>query len=90
MSTHDLDALKKRLRQSESRRPMLELELLLEKFLAAELDGFDQSKCESLSNLLVYPDADILDWLGGLKKPPAEVDEQMLKLMAEYWPRSEG
>ena len=45
------------------RRGMLELDLLLGRFLSDKIDKLDESQANVLDRLLTYPDQDIFDWL---------------------------
>ncbi len=45
------------------RRGMLELDLLLARFLTEKIDTLDASQAELLDRLLTYPDQDLFDWL---------------------------
>ena len=48
---------------------MRELDLLLEKFLAAGLESLGDQDLERLENLLMQPDQDILAWLMRAREP---------------------
>ena len=61
----DLD----RLRWS-CRRGLLELDLILKRFLERHLDELDAGQRELLVELLEYPDPDLLDWALGRQDPP--------------------
>ena len=45
------------------RRGMLELDLLLARFLTDKIDTLDESQAKVLDRLLTYPDQDLFDWL---------------------------
>jgi antitoxin CptB len=45
------------------RRGMLELDLLLARFLTDKIDTLDESQANVLDRFLTYPDQDLLDWL---------------------------
>ena len=61
----DLDRLRWR-----CRRGLLELELILKRFLERHLDSLDAGEREILGELLDYPDNDLLDWALGRGEPP--------------------
>jgi len=48
-----------------SRRGLLELDLVLERFLAQRLDALDQDQLEAYRRLLDLPDTDFLDVVNG-------------------------
>ena len=45
------------------RRGLLELDLLLARFLTDKIDTLDESQAQLLDRLLTYPDQDLSDWL---------------------------
>jgi antitoxin CptB len=61
------------------RRGMLELDLLLARFLTAKIDTLDEMQAQVLDRLLTYPDQDLFDWLMARKK----CDDASLKPMLE-------
>ncbi|MEO5331811.1 MAG: succinate dehydrogenase assembly factor 2 [Magnetococcus sp. YQC-5] len=67
-----------------SRRSMAEMERLLHRFLVAELTRLDDAECQRMEGLLVHPDADLLDWLVGIKPCPSEVDAEALLMLARH------
>lgn len=50
------------------RRGMLELDLLLARFLTEKIDTLNESQADVLDRLLTYPDQDLFDWLMARKK----------------------
>ncbi|MEO5862502.1 MAG: succinate dehydrogenase assembly factor 2 [Burkholderiales bacterium] len=50
------------------RRGMLELDLLLARFLTEKIDTLDESQGQLLDRFLTYPDQDLFDWLMARKK----------------------
>ncbi|ABK44260.1 hypothetical protein Mmc1_1752 [Magnetococcus marinus MC-1] len=85
---HTLEQLKRRVTYEVTRRSMFEAELLFQRFLDAEISKFDETLCEAFLNLLVYPDADLLDWMAGIKEPPVGVDLQLLQRINHHWPHA--
>jgi len=63
MST--IDALEIKRMRWRSRRGLLELDLVLERFLAQRLDALDQDQLEAYRRLLDLPDTDFLDIVNG-------------------------
>ena len=53
-----------------SRRGLLELDLLLEKFLARRLDTLDEERLQAYDELLLLPDNELLDIAMGRKPAP--------------------
>jgi antitoxin CptB len=50
------------------RRGMLELDILLARFLKEKIDTLDEPQALLLDRLLTHPDQDLLDWLMARKK----------------------
>ena len=62
-------ALARRLRW-RCRRGTREMDLILERFLAATGDGLDEDTRQGLERLLDQSDRDILDWIARRAAPP--------------------
>jgi len=60
-----IDALEIKRMRWRSRRGLLELDLVLERFLAQRLDALDQDQLEAYRRLLDLPDTDFLDVVNG-------------------------
>ncbi len=80
--------LQKQLFFQASRRAMAEVERILERFIAAELQKLEDDLCTRILNFLNHPDPDIFDWLTGVATPPASVDAEVLSLLSRF--RSEA
>ncbi len=52
-----------------SRRGLLELELLLQRFLAARLDSLSAAERRVYARLLEYDDCDLYDWIQARAMP---------------------
>ena len=52
---------------------MRELDLLLEKFLAADFDALGDAELAALERLLDEPDQDILAWISAAREPPPDL-----------------
>ena len=52
------------------RRGLLELDLILQRFLEDQYAGLDACGRDLFSELLEYPDNDLLDWALGREEPP--------------------
>jgi antitoxin CptB len=63
------------------RRGMLELDLLLARFLTERIDTLDESQAHLLDRLLTYPDQDLFDWLMARKQCDDASLEPMLELI---------
>ena len=65
------------------RRGMLELDLLLARFLTDKIDTLDESQAKVLDRLLTYPDQDLFDWLMARKECGDASLKPMLELILE-------
>jgi antitoxin CptB len=63
------------------RRGMLELDLLLARFLTEKIDTLDESQAQLLDRLLTYPDQDLFDWLMARTECNDASLQPMLKLI---------
>ena len=63
---------------------MAEMEQLLTRFLAERLDSLEGEECRRIIALLHYADADLLDWLSGIKEPQAGVDREALRWISRH------
>lgn len=52
------------------RRGLLELDLILTRFLERHFEQLDVQQRDILVELLGYPDNDLLDWVMGRQEPP--------------------
>ena len=69
MDRHQLGLARERARW-RSRRGLLELDLLLEKFLARRLETLDEEGLQAYDELLLLPDNELLDIAMGRKPAP--------------------
>ena len=63
---------------------MAEMERILARFLADQLETLDDHSCHRIMELLQQTDADLLDWLAGIKKPAATIDQEVLGWISRY------
>ncbi len=68
-----------------SRRGLLELDLVLEKFLDQHLEQLNQDQLDSYKDLLFLPDNDLLDFVDGRRDCPNPQMQQLIVLMRECW-----
>ena len=62
------------------RRGMLELDLLLARFLDTQLATLDERQASALDKLLTYPDPDLYEWLMARKM----CEDESLRPMIEW------
>ena len=63
------------------RRGLLELDLVLKRFLERHLDGLDAGQREVLGQLLEHADNDLLDWALGRAEPPDPRFRRVIELL---------
>ncbi len=56
----------------QCRRGMLEVDLLLKRFLDAGFSSLDQAQKSAFADLLEYPDHVLVEWLMGRQRPSDE------------------
>ncbi|MBF0603890.1 MAG: succinate dehydrogenase assembly factor 2 [Nitrospirae bacterium] len=66
------------------RRTMSEVERIMQRFIAQELVHMDDVACDRFSELLNQSDADLWDWLTGIKTPPVSVNREDLHRLERY------
>jgi antitoxin CptB len=74
----DLDRLR-----WQCRRSMLELDLLLERFLAAGYADLSQEQRILFAELLQTPDPELFEWLSGRRQPELPEFEALVALIRE-------
>jgi len=68
-----------------SRRGLLELDLVLEKFLDQHLEQLNQDQLDSYKDLLFLPDNDLLDFVDGRRDCPDARMQELVVMMRECW-----
>lgn len=63
------------------RRGMLELDLLLGRFLETGYAQLDASQRAGFSKLLAAPDVELAAWIAGTSKPPDREMQDILKIV---------
>ncbi len=74
----DLDRLR-----WQCRRSMLELDLLLERFLVAGYPDLSQAQRRLFAELLQTPDPELFEWLSGRRRPERPEFEELVTLIRE-------
>ncbi|WP_420904429.1 succinate dehydrogenase assembly factor 2 [Candidatus Magnetaquiglobus chichijimensis] len=80
----NLVAARRRLVFLAGRRSMAEMERILERFLERELAGLDDRACAGFLELLEESDADLLDWMGGIKPIPERIDRSLMARLGAH------
>jgi len=65
------------------RRGLLELDLILARFLDRHFDEMDVEQRDILGELLEHSDNDLLDWVMGRQEPPDPRYRSVVELMRE-------
>ncbi len=66
------------------RRGMLELDLLLQSFVANYLDQLNESEMASMELLLTCPDPDLYSWLMGNDSPESKEFDHIIALIRSH------
>ena len=78
------ETARKRLLFRSWHRGTREMDLLLGRFAERNLPAFTPGQLERFEALLEYPDSDIYDWMSGRRTPPAELDDDVIKLLVNF------
>lgn len=70
------------------RRGMLELDVMLERFVMTCLERLTEHELDTFEALLTYPDPDLYAWLMGYEHPPTEELADFVALIRSYHHRS--
>lgn len=79
----DDQTLRKRLAFRSWHRGIREMDLILGRFADRHLAGLDRSQLDRYAALLENSDPNIYDWLMGLAPRPAEIGEDLWRLLAD-------
>jgi antitoxin CptB len=87
--TEPLDIRRKRLLFRSWHRGTKEADLLLGSFAERHLPGFTREQIDRYEALLAADDTDLLAWIAGRARPPAERESDILRLLLafKYTPR---
>ena len=75
---------RKRLLYRSWHRGTRESDLILGRFAAACLAGFDDAQLDRYEALTECADADLLDWVAGRAAPPAAFDHDVMRLLLAF------
>jgi antitoxin CptB len=79
-----LETRRKRLLYRSWHRGTRESDLILGRFAAAHLDGFDEAQLDRYEALLECADADLYDWVADRASPPAIFDHDVMRLLRTF------
>jgi antitoxin CptB len=75
---------RKRLRFRSWHRGMREMDLLMGSFADAHVGAFDAQRLDAYEALLEMSDPDLYNWMSGREPVPAEHDNDVMRLLAEF------
>lgn len=81
---NDLDARRRRIRFRAWHRGMLEMDLIMGRFVDAELARLDEAELADLERLLDVPDRDVLGWVTGEIETPGDHDTRVFRKIRAY------
>ena len=89
LMTEPMDTRRKRLLFRSWHRGTKEADLLLGAFAERHLPDFSPEQVDRYEALLAADDSDLLDWMSGRARPPAERESDVLNLLLafKYAPR---
>ena len=79
-----LDKRRKRLKYRCWHRGTKELDLLVGSFADRYLAALDEAQLDRLESLLEVPEPLLYDWLTGAATPPAEHDQDVMRLLLNF------
>jgi antitoxin CptB len=80
----DTDTRRRKLKFRGSHRGMRELDLFMEQFMAAHLDGLDEAGLDEFEAILDIPDQQAYAFIMGQVQPPAEMRSRVLDLVLSF------
>jgi antitoxin CptB len=80
----DIDTRRRKLKFRASHRGLRELDLFMEQFVVAHLDGFDSADLDQFEAVLDIPDQQAYAFIMGQAQPPAEMRSRVLDLMLSF------
>lgn len=75
---------RQRVRYRAWHRGMLEMDMILGPFADAHAPNYDVAELERLEHLMDEEDADLLKWVMGQSKPPANIDAELVQILSDY------
>jgi antitoxin CptB len=81
---NDLTHRRGKLRFRAQRRGLRELDLYMEQFIAAHLDGFEADELDQFEAVLDIPDQEVLGWIMGRGAPPPHARTRVLDLLLSF------
>lgn len=79
-----LDARRRRIQFRAWHRGMLEMDLILGRFVDAEIARLDESELADLEQLLEPPDRDVLGWVTGEIETPRDYDTPVFRKILAF------
>lgn len=79
-----MDARRKRLLFRAQHCGMKENDILLGGFAEAEIETLNDSQLDSFEALMAEPDNDVYNWITGRSVPPAERNDDVMKMLQNF------
>lgn len=86
----DLEIRRRKLRYRAWHRGTREMDLLLGRFVDAELQGLSEADIGALESLIELPDPDLFSWLMGESPVPPESDTPMFRRIQAFHRAGKG
>jgi len=82
---HGLDARRRRIKFRAWHRGMLETDLIMGRFVDAEIAQLDEAELDDLEKLLEPPDRDVLGWVTGEIETPRDYDTPVFRKICAFF-----
>ncbi|WOJ91231.1 succinate dehydrogenase assembly factor 2 [Methylocapsa polymorpha] len=79
-----LDARRRRIVFRSRHRGMLEMDLIMGRFIDAEIANLSDSELDDVEALLDAPDPDVFAWATGEAEPPARYDTPVFRKIVAF------
>jgi antitoxin CptB len=80
----ELDARRRRIVFRSRHRGMLEMDLIMGRFIDAEIANLNASELDDVEALLDAPDPDVCAWARGEAEPPARYDTPVFRKIVAF------
>jgi antitoxin CptB len=87
-SSDGLDLRRRKLLFRSWHRGMREMDLVMGKFADAEISRLTEAELDEYERLVELPDGELLGWITGEQKIPAEYDGAVLRLLRAFHRKS--
>ncbi len=80
----DIEVRRRKLAFRSARRGFRELDLYMQQFVEAHLEGFDTRQLDQFEAVLDIPDQHVFDWIMGRGEPAQNLRSEVLDLLLSF------